>query len=145
MEPGRIVFAGRVDRPEDHLARLSLADLFLDTLNYNAHSTACDALWAGVPLVTCIGSTFAGRVGASVLKAVGLPELITVSLEDYEALALKLAGDPALLAATRAKLAAQRPSAPLFDTERFARNLEAIYRRMWERAQAGEPPASISL
>lgn len=145
VDSARIVFAPRVERQEDHLARVGLADLFLDTPNYNAHSTACDALWAGVPLVTCIGKAFAGRVGASALKAVGLPELVTTSLEDYEALALKLAGDPALLAATRAKLAAQRLTAPLFDTERFTRNLEALYRKMWERAQAGEPPGPLSV
>lgn len=141
----RLVFAKRVDHQEDHLARLGLADLFLDTLNYNAHSTACDALWAGVPLITCIGSAFAGRVGASVLKAMGLPELVVTSLDDYEALALKLASEPALLASTKAKLMAQRLTAPLFDTERFTRNLEALYLKMWERAQAGEPPAPLSL
>ncbi len=141
----RIVFAKRVDRQEDHLARVGLADLFLDTLNYNAHSTACDALWAGVPLVTCIGSTFAGRVGASVLKAAGLPELITTSLEEYEGLALKLATDRALLAWVKARLMEQRHTAPLFDTESFTRNLEALYLKMWQRAQAGELPESLSL
>lgn len=141
----RIIFAERVDLQDDHLARLGLADLFLDTPGYNAHSTACDALWAGLPLITCIGSTFAGRVGASVLNAVGLSELVTTSLEDYEALALKLATDPSLLASIRTKLAAQRLTTPLFDTERFTRNLEALYLKMWQRAQAGEAPTSLSL
>ncbi len=117
----RIVFARRAERMEDHLARHRLADLFLDTLNYNAHTSACDALWAGLPLITCIGSTFAGRVGASVLKAVGLPELITTSLADYEALALKLAREPTTLAGIKARLASQRLTAPLFDTARFTR------------------------
>ena len=91
----------------DHLARQRQADLFLDTLPYNAHTTACDALWAGVPVVTCLGTTFVGRVAASLLKAVGLDELITQSLEDYEALALKLAHDPAYLAALREQAGAQ--------------------------------------
>ncbi|CAN5223748.1 tetratricopeptide repeat protein [soil metagenome] len=145
VDSGRLLFAPRVDRQEDHLARLGLADLFLDTLNYNAHSTACDALWAGVPLISCIGSTFAGRVGASALKAAGLPELIVSSLDEYEALALRLATDPVLLASVKAKLVTQRPTAPLFDTERFTRNLEAIYQKMWQRAQAGESPSPLSL
>jgi predicted O-linked N-acetylglucosamine transferase (SPINDLY family) len=145
VSKNRIIFADRTERQEDHLARLALADLFLDTPAYNAHSTACDALWAGLPLITCIGSTFAGRVGASALKAIGLPELVTTSLEDYEALALKLATDPGLLASIRTKLAAQRMTTPLFDTERFTRNLEALYLKMWQRAQAGEAPTSLSL
>lgn len=125
--------------------RHRLADLFLDTIYYNAHTTACDSLWAGLPLVTCIGSTFAGRVGASALKAVGLPELITQTLEDYEVLALKLARDPALLAATKAKLAGQRLTAPLFDTARHTRHLEAAYTTMWQRSQAGEPPEAFKV
>ena len=94
----RLIFAPRMPDVADHLARQRQADLFLDTLPYNAHTTACDALWAGVPVVTCLGTTFVGRVAASLLKAVGLDELITRSLEDYEALALKLARDPAYLA-----------------------------------------------
>ena len=141
----RLVFAGRTEQQADHLARHRLANLFLDTLNYNAHTTACDALWAGLPLLTCIGSTFAGRVGASVLNAVGLPELITTSLEDYEALALKLARDPALLAGIKAKLAANRLTTPLFDTKRYTRHLEAAYVAMYERAQRGEPPESFAV
>lgn len=145
LSPDRIVFADRTATQEDHLARLKLADLFLDTPYYNAHSTACDALWAGLPLVTCIGPAFAGRVGASMLKAVGLPELVTTSPQDYEALALKLATDPALLLSIRAKLATQRLTAPLFDTQRFTRNLEMIYLKMWQRAQAGETPRPMSL
>jgi predicted O-linked N-acetylglucosamine transferase (SPINDLY family) len=140
----RLVFAQR--RPvEDHLARHRLADLFLDTLPCNAHTTASDALWAGLPLLTCIGTTFAGRVAASLLSAVGLPELITGSPAAYEALAMKLAHDPAQLAAVKAKLAQHRASAPLFDTQRFARQLESAFVTMWERQQRGMPPASFAV
>jgi predicted O-linked N-acetylglucosamine transferase (SPINDLY family) len=138
--PERIVFAPFAARAEDHLARLSLADLFLDTLPYNAHSTACDALWAGLPVLTCFGSTFAGRVGASLLKAVGIPELIAASLADYEKQALALARDPAALAALKAKLSANRRSLPLFDTARYTRTLEDAFTRMWVRHQRGQAP-----
>jgi predicted O-linked N-acetylglucosamine transferase (SPINDLY family) len=141
----RLVFAPRVARNEDHLARVGLADLFLDTRYYNAHATAADALWAGVPVVTCPGATFAGRVAASLLGAVGLPELITTSLADYEALALRLARDPARLAALRRKLASNRRTFPLFDTDRFTRHIEAAYTTMWERAERSEPPESIAV
>jgi len=140
----RIVFAQKRP-PPDHLARHRLADLFLDTLPYNAHTTASDALWAGLPLVTCIGRTFAGRVAGSLLRAIGLPELVTGSLEEYEALALRLARDGDLLAALRARLARNRWTHPLFDTERFARNIEAAYRQMWETWRAGQPPAAFSV
>ena len=140
----RLVFAARV-KPEDHLARHRLADLFLDTLPFNAHTTASDALWAGLPLITCMGSTFAGRVGASLLHAAGLPELVTTSLEDYETLARKLASDPAMLAATRAKLGSNRSTCPLFDTRRFARHIEAAFAGMWERHRSGAPPESFSV
>ena len=128
----------------DHLARHRQADLFLDTLPCNAHTTTSDALWTGIPVLTCLGTTFAGRVAASLLKAIGLDELITRSLEDYEALALKLAHDSALLAALKAKLASHRQTYPLFDTKRFARNLEAAYTTMWQRYQRGEPPSPVS-
>jgi predicted O-linked N-acetylglucosamine transferase (SPINDLY family) len=127
------------------MARLQMADIFLDTLPYNAHATACDALWAGVPLVTCKGETFAGRVGASLLLAAELPELVTASLAEYETLALKLAQDPAALAALREKLARSKAQAPLLDTDRSRRSIEAAYRRMVELAHRGEPPASFSV
>ncbi len=127
--PERLIFAPRLPLPE-HLARHRQADLFLDTLPYNAHTTASDALWAGLPLLTCRGETFAGRVAASLLTAVGLPELITSSLEEYEATALALATDAARLAGLREKLAGNRDTAPLFDTDRFARALEDAYRRI---------------
>lgn len=141
----RLIFATRVPLPEDHLARLGLADLFLDTIGYNAHATTCDALWAGVPVLTCMGDTFAGRVAASALTAVGLPEMITTSLDDYEALALALVRDPARLAAIRSKLAANRKTHLLFDTARFARHLEAAYTAMHQRALRGEPPAAFTV
>ncbi len=145
MAAERIIIAPSVVAHEDHLARYRLADLFLDTLPYNAHTTASDALWAGVPVVTCVGSTFAGRVAASLLNAIGLPELITTSLTDYEALALQLAREPARLAAVKAKLAEHRTTYPLFDTDRFRRHLEAAYVTMYERHQRGEPPVSFEV
>jgi predicted O-linked N-acetylglucosamine transferase (SPINDLY family) len=125
----RLVFAGRTT-PEKHLARQQLADLFLDTLPYNAHTTASDALWMGLPVITTPGHSFPARVAASVLKAADLEELIARDLKDYEALALRLARDPDALAAIRSKLAASRDSVPLFDTARFTRNLEAAYAAM---------------
>ena len=119
VSPSRLVFAG--DVPADvHLARHALADLFLDTVPYNAHATASDALWAGLPVMTCLGQTFPGRVAASQLRAAGLPELVTTSLEDYEALALRLAHDPALLASYRSQLVQNRQSSVLFNTDLFA-------------------------
>jgi protein O-GlcNAc transferase len=144
VAPDRLVFAPRV-KLEDHLARHRLAGFFLDTLPYNAHTTASDALWAGLPVATCVGSSFAGRVAGSLLNAVGLPELITDNLEDYEALALKLARDKNLLAAIKAKLAQNRETFPLFDTDRFRRHIESAYETMWERYQRGEPPASFTV
>jgi protein O-GlcNAc transferase len=141
----RIIFAPKVPTYEDYLARFRLADLFLDTLPYNAHTTASDALWAGVPVVTCLGSTFASRVAASLLHAIGLPELVTTSLADYEALALKLARQPELLAATKTKLAAHRNTHALFDTDRFRRHIEAAYLTMYERNLRGEPPANFAV
>ena len=121
------------------------ADLFLDTLYYNAHTTACDALWAGLPVVTCLGTTLAARVSASLLNAVGLPELITSSLEDYEAAALSLARDPSRLASVKAKLARNRGTYPLFDTKRYARHIEAAYTTMWERYQRGDAPKAFAV
>ena len=138
----RLVFAGRMPLPE-HLARHRLADLFLDTLPCNAHTTASDALWAGLPVLTCLGTTFAGRVAASLLTAIGLPELITSSLDAYEALALQLASEPARLQAIRQKLQAQRDSAPLFDTPQFTAYLEKAYLQMVERYHQGLAPQAL--
>ena len=144
VEPSRLVFAPRVELAE-HLARHLCADLFLDTLPYNAHTTASDALWSGLPLVTCKGDTFPGRVAASLLSALGLPELVTVSLDDYAALALRLATTPALLGAVRAKLCAHRTTHPLFDSSRFRRHIEAAYSRMWRQHEQGMPPLGFSV
>lgn len=141
----RLVFAEKTRLNEDHLARHRLADLFLDTRYYNAHATTSDALWAGLPVLTCSGATFASRVAGSLLAAAGLPELITHSLEDYEAQALTLACDPVLLGSLREKLARNRTTCPLFDTTRFTRHIEAAYIAMWERAQRGESPASFAV
>ena len=132
-------------RLPDHLARHRAADLFLDTLPYNAHTTASDALWAGLPVVTCLGETFVGRVAASLLGAVGLPELITTSLENYERLAIDLASNPDRLAAIREKLAANRLTTPLFDTRRFTRHIEAAFTAMHARHQAGLRPDHIAI
>jgi predicted O-linked N-acetylglucosamine transferase (SPINDLY family) len=140
----RLVFAPAA-APADHLARMKLADLFLDSIPYNAHTTASDALWAGLPLLTCRGNSFPGRVAASLLHAIGLPELVTASLEDYQALALRLAGDPGLLAAIRQKLADNRLSTALFDTDRFRRHIESAYTGMWEIAERGESPRGFSV
>ena len=144
MGPEHLIFAPR-QKLDAHLARYRQADLFLDTLPYNAHTTASDALWAGLPVLTCMGQTFAGRVAGSVLNAAGMPELITHSLDDYEKLALQLTSNPPLLAGLRAQLAQNRDTCALFDTERYARHLEAAYIRMWERYQKGKPPESFSI
>jgi predicted O-linked N-acetylglucosamine transferase (SPINDLY family) len=136
----RLVFASYVASGAEHLARLGLADLFLDTKPYNAHSSASDALWAGVPVLTLPGETFAGRVGASLLSACGLPELIADSAQSYEAIALRLASDKAELAALTAKLERNRASCALFDTARFTRHLEAAYATMYEHHQRGGEP-----
>ena len=144
VSPSRLVFAPFAPM-EEHLARQRVADLCLDTLPYNAHTTASDALWVGLPVVTCLGTAFAGRVGASLLQAVGLPELVTHSLKDYAALARKLATDPAALADIRAKLERNRMTHPLFNTDRFRCHIEAAYETMWERHQRGEPPAHFAV
>jgi predicted O-linked N-acetylglucosamine transferase (SPINDLY family) len=144
IDPARLVFAGRLPL-EDHLARHRLAELFLDTLPINAHTTASDALWAGLPLVTCCGESFAGRVAASLLNAVGLPELVAHSLVEYEALALKLATDASLLQSIRWKLEQNRLRYPLFDTDRFRRHIEAAYLIAWEIWQRGESPRGFAV
>ena len=130
LDPARLVFAPRLPLTQ-HLARYRLADLFLDTLPYNAHTTASDALWAGLPVVTVRGATFAGRVAASLLNAVGLPDLIADSAEHYEALALALARDPARRAALRRQLSETRATAPLFDSRRFTAAIEAAFVGLW--------------
>ena len=144
VSPGRLVFAKRID-PEDHLSRQRAADLFLDTLPYGAHTTASDALWAGLPVITMLGSTFAGRVSASLLRAIGLHELVTGSLAEYRSLALKLARDSQALAAIRGKLELQRSIQPLFDTARFTRHFERGLISIYDRHSAGQPPADIAV
>jgi predicted O-linked N-acetylglucosamine transferase (SPINDLY family) len=144
IDPARLVFAGRLE-PAEYLARYRLADLFVDTLPYNAHTTASDALWAGLPLLTCRGASFAGRVATSLLHAAGLPELATSDLGEYEALALRLATDATLLRGLRHRLAQNRATCPLFDTDRFRRHIESAYTTMWELQQRGESPRSFSV
>ena len=140
--PKRLVFAAWMPQAQ-HLARLKVADLFLDTLPCNAHTTTSDALWAGLPVLTCMGKSFAGRVAASLLGAAGLPELITRTDEEYEALALTLATKPAHLKALREKLESQRLNCPLFDTDRFRQHIEAAYLSMHDRARSGMPPEAF--
>jgi predicted O-linked N-acetylglucosamine transferase (SPINDLY family) len=142
IEPSRLIFAERTS-PDDHLARHRLADLFVDTLPYNAHTTASDALWTGLPVLTCIGNTFSGRVAASLLYAIGLPMLVATSLAEYEEMALALARDPERLSAIKATLMLNRETFPLFDTNRYTRNLEAAFVEMWRRLQNNEPPGSF--
>ena len=143
IDPARLIFAPRVDRLADHLARQRLADVFLDTLPYNAHTTAMDALAAGLPVLTCRGGCFAARVATSLNNAIGLGDLVTDDLEDYEATALRLARDPAALAAIKARLLRNRTTSPLFDADRYHRHIEAAYVAMWELWQRGERPRPI--
>ena len=145
VDPDRLIFAAPVPHESEYLARMRLAGLFLDTLTYNAHATACDALWAGLPLVTCAGKSFHSRVAASLLYAAGLQELVTFSLEEYEAVARALAADASRLAQVKSKLLRNRDTVPLFDTPRVTRDLESAYTVMWRRHQAGEPPAHFVL
>jgi predicted O-linked N-acetylglucosamine transferase (SPINDLY family) len=142
--PDRLVLAPRVGY-DDYLARYRLADLFLDTLPFNGGTTVSDALWAGLPVVSCSGEAFAARMAGSLLNAIGLPELITQTLSDYERLALKLATDAGMLADIRAKLSRNRATFPLFDTDRFRRHIESAFATMHERHRRGEPPASFSV
>jgi predicted O-linked N-acetylglucosamine transferase (SPINDLY family) len=145
IDPARLVFASRTAHLADHLARHRLADMFLDTLPYNAHATASDALWAGLPVVTCAGRSLAGRVAASLVEAVGLADLVTHDLWQYEALALRLAHDHTALAGVKARLAQNRTTSPLFDTNLFRRHIEAAYATMWERWQRGERPRGFAV
>jgi predicted O-linked N-acetylglucosamine transferase (SPINDLY family) len=138
------VFAPRKPLPE-HLARYRLADLFLDTFPVNAHTTASDALWAGCPVLTLAGETFASRVAGSLLRTIGLPELVTTSLEDYQAMALRLARNADLLGRLRARLETNRTTSPLFDGGQFARNLEKAYVMMWEIFASGEKPRAFAV
>jgi protein O-GlcNAc transferase len=144
IAPDRLVFAERMPLPE-HLARHRQANLFLDTLPYNAHTTTSDALWAGLPVLTLMGNSFASRVAASLLNAIGLPELITNTQEEYETLAVGLAQNPQKLADIKLKLVNSRLTTPLFDTQLFTKNLEAAYSKMYERYQADLGPDHIAI
>ncbi len=144
IDPARLIFAGRIPYA-DHLARLRLADLFLDTLPFNAGTTASDALWAGLPVLTCAGDTFAARMAGSLLRTVGLPELITTNLGAYENRALELARAPEVLRSLRRRLVENCRVTPLFDTSRFVRHLESAYLEMWQRHARGEEPAAFSV
>jgi predicted O-linked N-acetylglucosamine transferase (SPINDLY family) len=144
VDPKRLIFAPRIGY-DDHLARLRCADLFLDTLPFNGGATASDALWAGVPVVTCAGEALASRMAGSLLTSIGLPELITHDLAQYEALALDLATTPKLLAEYRARLERNRLTSPLFDSERFCRHLESAYVSMWQRSESGKAPEGFAV
>ena len=139
IDKDRLIFAGRLETSE-HLARHALADLFLDTFPYNAHTTASDALWVGLPVLTLIGQSFAARVAASLLNAIDLPELITHSQAEYESLAIELATHPEKLAQIKQKLEMNRLTKPLFDTPRYTKHIEAAYTLMYERYHSGLPP-----
>jgi len=138
LDPARLVFAPRMELPE-HLARHRQADLFLDTLPYNAHTTASDALWTGLPVLTCMGQSMASRVAASLLHALELPELVTQTEQDYEALAVSLAQTPDKLRTLCTKLQENRLTSPLFDTDMFTRDIERLYTRMHTRHLQGLP------
>ena len=144
IDPSRLVFAEHVPM-EEHLARHKLADLFLDTFAFNAHTTASEALWAGIPVVTKIGQGFTARVAASLLHAIELPELITKTKEDYEALILKLATDSDQLHIIKKKLANKRQSAPLFNTELFTKHLECGYHKAYQNYFDGKEPKNITV
>ena len=142
VSPSRLIFAQELSKGE-HLSRQKLADLFLDTRIVNGHTTTSDALWAGVPVITLMGGHFASRVSASLLKAVGLSGLITHSLDEYEAVAVRLALNRSELRSTRQTLSRNRLIEPLFDTRRFAENLEKAYKEMWRIYLNGESPRRI--
>jgi protein O-GlcNAc transferase len=144
VDPARLVFAPRADFP-DHLARQRLADLFLDTLPYNAGATVAAALWAGVPVLTAVGDSFVGRMAGSMLHGIDLPELATAGLDEYEAMARKLAADATLLAEKKATLQRNRRTHPLFDTDRSRRHIEAAFDMMWHIHQRGEPPRAFAV
>jgi protein O-GlcNAc transferase len=139
----RVIFAPRIDPRDAHLSRYQLADLFLDTLPFNAHATATDALWAGLPLLTCMGRTFPGKVAAGMLHAVSLPELITRDLREYEEKAVSLTQPGSELPRLRERLITGRATHPLFDLPRYRASLERAYERMVANADAGQAPASF--
>ena len=142
VEPKRLIFADTMDR-SSYLARYRVADLFLDTHPYNAGTTASDALKMGLPMITLKGQSYQARMGASIVNALNLPELITRSLEEYEALAIELATNPDRLKAIKDKLASNLSTAPLYDTKLFTKNIESAYIQMYERYHEGFEPDNI--
>jgi protein O-GlcNAc transferase len=138
IDPVRLQFAAHI-AVDEHLARHAVADLFLDTFPYGAHTTTNDALLAGLPVLTCAGETLVSRIAGSQLHAIGLPELVTTSLVEYEALALRLAGEPETLAALRARLTANRHTHPLFDMARYTQDFEALLLHTWDERHRLEP------
>ena len=142
IQPNRIIFGKRLSKLE-YLARYQVADLFLDTLPYNAGATASDALRMGLPVLTCLGNSLVSRMGASLLNAVNLPELITSSEKEYETLAVELGNDPEKLKLIKEKLASNLSTAPLYDTPLFTKNLESAFTQMYERYQQGLEPNHI--
>jgi len=145
VDPGRIIFATRVANIEDHLARYRMADLFLDTTPCNAHSTASDVLRVGLPMVTCTRKAFAGRVAGSLLTLLGLPELVTHNIDEYEALALKLALNPDLLREYRTRLENNAPNSVIHNTAAYCSNLEKAYEKMWKKHLNGKSPADFAV
>ena len=143
VERDRLIFAPRLSLREDHLKRIQLADIFLDTLPYNAHATTSDSLQVGLPVLTRIGNSFASRVAASLINSVDLPELITTNQEQYESLAIQLAINPEKLKIIKDKLDNNLPSSPLYDTPLFAKYLEAAYLKMYERYEQRLEPDHI--
>src|SRR5262249_38343912 len=141
VDSKRLVFAPKQDLA-DHLARMRLANLFLDTWPYNAHTTGSDALWTGLPLLTCPGNSFAARVAGSLLRAIDMSELIATSLHDYEALAVRLATEPPAIENLTQRIRSNRDRAALFDTNQFRRHIEAAFVRMWDQKSRGGEPES---
>ena len=144
IDSSKLIFGERIPN-EEYLARYRVCDLFLDTFPYNAHTTASDALWTGLPVLTLMGNSFASRVAASLLNAIGLPELITNNQEEYETLAIELAKSPEKLASIKQKLVNNRLTTPLFDTPLFTKNLESAFKKMYERYQQGLEPDHIEV
>ena len=144
VDPSRIIFAEFL-KMEDHLARYALADVFLDTFNFNGHTTAADALWAGTPLITKLGKSFAARVAGSLLTALGLTELITNTEKEYEALIIQLANNPLELEKIKEKLKKNLISNSLFDTEKYTFNLEKAYHKAYENYTKGNKPENITI
>ena len=143
IDENRLIFASRLELKEDHLKRIQSADLFLDTLPFNAHTTTSDALRVGLPVLTCIGESFTSRVAASLLNAVNLPELITTSQEEYEALAIELATNSKKYRAIKDRLVSNLPTAPLYNTPLFTKHIESAYKTMYERHREGLDPDNI--